>query len=158
MAVTQQQQPFTEAFNAWFASVADLHDVMTFERSANGDAVEIWFLIGGGALHGHAHPVGISIAAIKDGECWDFLFDEDLTATRDAGGWFCSLCPEDDRPSLPTIDALWKAHLFDRLQAWVGEKLRPATVLEFHRADGATWAHLTTEHSNTATETVTLRI
>lgn len=69
MAEIEQHQPFTEAFNAWFASAVDLHDIMAFERRADRDAVEINFLTGGGALHGYAHKGGISIEAVWDGEC-----------------------------------------------------------------------------------------
>ena len=155
MAHVQQQRLFTETFASWFAA-AGLHDIMAVEPCVGRDAVEITFLIGGGALRGYAHPVGISIAAIKDHECWDFLFDEDLVVERDAGGWFCSLCHVDEQPRFLTIDALWKAHLFERFQAWAEEKLRPATVVEFHRIDGATWAHLANEPSDTSTATVSL--
>lgn len=156
MVEIEQHRPFTEAFNAWFASSTDLHDIMMFLPSSERDAVEISFLSGQDALQGYGHPSGVSIAAIKDDECWDYLFDEDLVAELEAGGWFCSLCHVDEQPRFLTIDALWEAHLFDRLQSWVEEKLRPATALEFYRMDGATWAHLANEPSDTATTTVTL--
>ena len=155
MAAMAQHRPFTDAFSEWLAAATDLHDIMAFECK-NRDAVEIIFLTGGDSLHGYAHPFGISIAAIKDGECWDFLFDEDLVVERDAGGWFCSLCSVDEQPRFLTVDALWQAHLFDRLQAWVEEKLRPAMMLEFHQLTGVTWAHLANQPSDGATATVTL--
>ena len=143
----EQHRPFTEAFNAWFASAVDLHYIITVEASAECDAVDVSFLIGDGALQGCAHRAGISIAAMRDGECWDFLFDEDVVAETGAEGWFCSLCPPRDRPHFLTIETLWVAHLFEPLREWIDAKLRPAAVLEFCNEGGATSARLVANSS-----------
>lgn len=142
MTLTQQERPFTDAFGAWFAAAADLHDIMAFEPCKHRDAVEINFFPGSDALHGYAHPAGINVSAIKDGECWDFLFDEDLVAKRDAAGWFCALCPSYDRRHYPSIAELWTVHFFEALSKWIDDKLRPATTIAFHGHNGATSAKL----------------
>lgn len=134
--------PFVVALGAWYAAATDLHDIMVIEPSADRDAIEISFLFGGEAIQGYAHPCGISIAAMKGGECWDFLFDEDVVTGKDAEGWFCKACPAEDRPYFPSIETLWEAHLFEPLRRWVDEKLRPAAVLEFHEISGGTSARL----------------
>lgn len=157
MAPAQQTRPLTEAFTTWFA-VADLHEIMQFEPCEDRDAVEINFLIGRGALRGYGHPTGMSIAAMLDDECWDFLFDEDVVLESDAVAWYCSLCAPSDRRLFPSAEALWVDHLFDPLRRWIDKQLRPATALEFHRVEGATWARLMTlsEASKTATSVIFL--
>ncbi|EQB12156.1 hypothetical protein [Sphingobium lactosutens] len=158
MAHAQQQRLFTEAFASWFAA-AGLHDIMAVEPCVGRDAVEINFLIGGGAIRGYAHPVGISVSAVLGDECWDFLFDEDVVPVNDRAKWFCSFCEPNDRRLFLSIEALWIDHLFDPLRRWIDEQLRPATTLEFHRVEGATWARLTTEPteaSATATSVIAL--
>jgi hypothetical protein len=100
----------------------------------------------------------MSIAAMLDDECWDFLFDEDVVLESDAVAWYCSLCAPSDRRLFPSAEALWVDHLFDPLRRWIDKQLRPATALEFHRVEGATWARLMTlsEASKTATSVIFL--
>lgn len=154
----EHRRPFTEAFNAWFASAVDLHDIMQFEPFEDRDAMEISFLIGRGALLGYGHPTGISIAVMLDDECWDFLFDEEVVPENDEAAWHCSLCATSDRRLFPSVEALWMDHLFDPLRRWIDKQLRPATALEFHQVEGATWARLMmlSEASKTATSVIFL--
>lgn len=142
MVEAEQQRPYTEAFNAWFASAVDLHDIMAFERCEDRDAMEINFLTGGGALHGYAHNGGISIAAVWDGECWDFLFDEDVVAEHTTDGWHCSLCPADQRAFFSSVEALWTDHLFQPLWRWITMQLLRAKGVGFYGGGGMTWAKL----------------
>lgn len=137
--------PFATAFGAWFAVAVDLHDTMAFATGEDRDSIEINFLVGDGALRGYAHKEGISVAAMLDGECWDFMFDEDLVAVNDGADWVCSLCPSSHRRLFSSIEALWIDHLFEPLRRWGNEKLRPAISLEFHRQGDATWARLRNE-------------
>jgi len=143
----------------WFEEVTDLHEIITIEPCDASDAINISFSIGDGSIRGYAHAAGARISAMLGKECWDFLFDEDVVVQRGASDWFCTLCPAEDRQYFPAIEALWRDHLFARLRRWVDEQLRPATALEFHRMEGATWARLTTlsEESATATSVNLLR-
>ncbi|WP_069065492.1 hypothetical protein [Sphingobium sp. RAC03] len=158
MVAIKGARPFTEAFTSWFAA-AGLHELVAVEPCVDRDTVDISFLIGGRALQGYVHPSGISIAAMLGKECWDFLFDEDVVPVNDGAAWFCSLCEPNDCRLFPSIEALWVDHLFDPLRRWIDEQLRPATALEYHRVDGATWMRLTKEPkkaSVTATSLIAL--
>lgn len=156
MDAIEGARPFTEAFTSWFAA-AGLHDLVAFEPCADRDAVDVSFLIGGRTLQGYAHPSGISIAAMLGGECWDFLFDEDVMPVNDGAAWFCSLCEPNDRHLFPSIEVVWVDHLFDPLCRWIDEQLRPANALEYHRVEGATWVRLTNEPTSaTATSLIVL--
>lgn len=136
-------RPFSAAFGIWFAASVDLHNIMMVEPCTDRDAVTINFKIGGGALQGYAHPCGISVSALKDHECWDFLFDEDLVAENDAHGWLCTLCPEDSRQHFPSVEALWVDHLFEALRRWV-PTLGEAQGVGFCGDGGITWGKLIT--------------
>lgn len=143
MAVAADR-PFSAAFGIWFAASVDLHDIVVGEPCADRDAVMIHFLIGDDALQGYVHPHGINVSALKGHECWDFLFDEDLVAENDADGWFCVLCPANDRQYFRSIEALWVDHLFEALRRWVST-LNKAKGLGFYGGGGITWAKLITD-------------
>lgn len=137
-------RPFSVAFGIWFSASADLHDIVACEACADRDAVMIHFLIGDGALQGYAHSQGISVSALRDGECWDLLMDEDLVAENEADGWFCALCPADGRQHLPSIETLWADHLFEAFRRWVST-LGEAQGVGFYGGGGITWAKLITD-------------
>lgn len=140
--VSAQDRPFVRAFTEWFAAAVDLHDIMAFEPCEDRDAVEVNFLTGGGALHGYAHKGGISIAAVWDGECWDFLFDEDVVSELRPDGWCCSLCSADRQSYFPSVGALWVDHLFQPLRQWITMKLFMAKGIGFYGRGGMTRAKL----------------
>ncbi|MFC3442163.1 hypothetical protein ACFOKF_13380 [Sphingobium rhizovicinum] len=142
MAAILPEQSFANAFTSWLDAVADVRDIMVVEPCADRDAVDIKFVIGDGALHGYAHSAGISISALWDGECWDFLFDRDVVAECGSKGWFCTLCPTEERSFFPAIECLWEDHLFHPLRDWITTQLIPAKAIVLHGDGGATWARL----------------
>jgi hypothetical protein len=155
---TAHDRPFAHAFAEWFDGAVDLHDIMRIDPRPDRDEVEISFHFGDGALHGYAHQSGISISAMLGREVWDFLWDEDVLAQHGAAGWFCKLCPAEDRPYYPSIEALWAAHLFEALRLWIAEKLRPAEMLEFGGGDGMTWARLATDDQQPDNQAAIIRL
>ena len=150
--VSPRERPFTRAFTSWFATAADLHDTMVIDPSADHDAVDIKFRIGGGALQGFAHSAGISISALWKGECWDFLFDRDVVAQVGLGGWFCTLCSLEDQKHFASIEFLWIDHLFHPLAEWLKEIVIDSNLLIFYQAKGATWARILKHHLNEGRE------
>lgn len=137
-----RRRPFSDAFREWFTNAVDLHDIMSLRPASDHDAVEIVFSIGAGALQGYGHRNGISVAALRDQQVWDYLYDLDIVAEFSQDGWSCSLCIE-DREYFHSVEGLWATHSFEALRKWVDEILRPAEMLEFCGGDGVTWARLT---------------
>lgn len=115
--------PFIHAFLGSH-SAAGLGDVVIAHARTDRDAVDLEFPQTFGALEGHADAKGLSVAAIMDGECWDFVYDDDLLTQRGDGGWVCGLCPEGDRPSYTSPEVLWRHHLLDLFAAWCRNRLR----------------------------------
>ncbi len=126
---------FVSAFAGWFAT-ADLDDILTIKPTPDRDAVDINFCVSEGALQGYAQSSGISVAAMLGEECWDLLWDEDIVATCAKAGWFCSLCPVEERRYFPSIEALWLDHLFEPLGRWIANTLRFAQAVVFLREMG----------------------
>lgn len=94
-------------------------------------------------LEGGLTPTGLDIAAMRDGECWDFLLSLDVDPVEISSAWACSICEAEGRHErFETLEALWRDHLFDPLEAWIAKELAPARGLEFHQRGGATWASL----------------
>jgi len=134
-------EPFFNGFGRWFATTK-LNDIISFAPSPDSDAVEINFLIGGGAIQGYAHPAGISVSAMREGECWDFLFDRDVAIQDHLKGWFCTLCLAEDRSHFASVEALLQDHLFRPFDEWITTQLIPANAIGFYGGDGVTWAKL----------------
>lgn len=82
MNVDRPARPFVGTFIDWFAAMADLHNIIVIAPHADLDAIDFKFNTGGGALHGYVHAAGISVAAMWENECWDFLLDQDLAIAR----------------------------------------------------------------------------
>jgi len=74
--------------------------------------------------------------------CWDLLLSLEAAPIEDPeGGMTCTLCPAEDRPVFPSLDALWRDHLFEPFLDWINTKAAPATGLGLYRtAKGSTWA------------------
>jgi hypothetical protein len=43
-------------------------------------------------LDGSLHRSGIDIYAMQDGDCWDILWNSDISPAEFASGWGCRLC------------------------------------------------------------------
>ena len=43
-------------------------------------------------LDGSLHRSGIDIYAMRDGDCWDILWNSDISPAEFASGWGCRLC------------------------------------------------------------------
>jgi hypothetical protein len=92
---------------------------------------------------------------------WDGLTNPDLVyPAQRPGGWVCATCEREGHATLfPTAKAVWRDHLFDRLETWIADYLLPATYLGFFRTsdDGVNWVDLLKEASDKATYVVPLR-
>lgn len=135
------EQPFILAFLEWMAN-ANINDILRANPHPDRDAVEIEFPRTHGILKGYADGRGISIAAIKDDECWDFVLMEDLLAEEVEDGWRCSLCTPSDRAHFRSIKPLWEDHILRPLLTWIEARLRTSQGITLCEHDGITWAVL----------------
>ena len=94
-------------------------------------------------LEGSLTPTGLDIAAMRDGECWDLLLSLDVDPTEISSAWACLICEaEGKHERFATLEALWRDHLLDPLEAWIAKELASARGLKFYQQGGATWASL----------------
>lgn len=137
-----RHRPFVRAFTEWFARSTDLHDILVVEPHSEQDAIEISFQVGVGALRGYAHSIGVTVSAMRDEECYDFIFDQETVVADDENGYFCSLCSVKEPDYFASVEGLWEDHLLEPLHRWVDEVLRSAAVLELFQQGGMSWARL----------------
>jgi len=91
---------------------------------------------------------GIEIYAVRGGECWDIIWDSDISPKEFDNGWGCGLCidawakglyPKPDVYASP--NDLWIEHTLGPFRGWL-EKLVASAGIAFIDYDGATAAWL----------------
>jgi hypothetical protein len=95
---------------------------------------------------------GITVSAEWEGDCWDFLMDQDSYPEHGPTGYFCSLCLHYFREThpgeaftriFPSQEAVWADDIFEPFLEWVNDDLAKATYLVlFGTPDYGTWAKL----------------
>jgi hypothetical protein len=115
-------------------------------RRSNPEITEFDFGSTSPVLVGSLITLGdLVVAAEWQGECWDFLFSEEVRAENTPNGVLCSLCEQQGQRRLfPTSEALWRDHLFLPLETWIRTKLAVADAVALYRTSngGARWARL----------------
>ena len=110
------------------------------------DGIEFGFAVANPVLVGALITGGeLVVAAEWEGECWDFLFCEEARPKETSTGYVCWICEaEGKHRTFPTIEALWRNHLFRPLEDWITTKLADAQAVALCRSDsgGTTWARL----------------
>lgn len=130
------------AFEAWHDDPATRPPLPIIAIQIDDDRIDLQIKTRRNVLRGHLRPDDITIAAEYGGETWDLLFTLDVYPEPVAGGVVCMICEESDRRLFPTVEELWRDHLFDPFGKWIAEKVVGAGVLAFYKLDGggATWA------------------
>jgi hypothetical protein len=80
-----------------------------------------------------------------EGQNWDVLLNLDTRPRRLArGGYTCECCKRQNRRIFPSLDALWRDHLFEPFLAWVNGELAVADTIGLYGspAEGYTQAKL----------------
>jgi hypothetical protein len=103
---------------------------------------------GWNCLHGSLSDNGINIYAVRSEECWDIIWDSDISPKEFDNGWGCGLCidawekglyPKPESYGSPEV--LWVEHTLVPFSDWL-EKLATSTGIAFIDYDGATEALL----------------
>jgi hypothetical protein len=102
-------------------------------------------------LHGSLSDNGINIYAVRSEECWDIIWDSDISPKEFDNGWGCGLCIDAwekglyPKPSsYGSPEALWVEHTLEPFRDWL-EKLKKSAGVAFIDYDGATEAKLLQE-------------
>jgi hypothetical protein len=106
---------------------------------------------GWNCLHGSLSDNGINIYAVRSEECWDIIWDSDISPKEFDNGWGCGLCidawekglyPKPESYGSPEV--LWVEHTLVPFSDWL-EKLATSTGIAFIDYGGATEAKLLRE-------------
>ena len=102
-------------------------------------------------LQGSLNHCGINIYAMRGGECWDIIWDSDISPKEFDNRWGCGLCIDAwekglyPKPALySSPETLWIEHTLEPFRDWLGKLVASAGVV-FVDYDGATAAWLLLE-------------
>ncbi len=135
-------------FLAWLErSALPVRIVITNSRSNHvGFEIEGWK-----CLHGSLSDNGINIYAVRSEECWDIIWDSDISLKEFDNGWGCGLCIDAWQQGLypkpasyASPGAVWIEHTLEPFRDWL-EKLAASAGIAFIDYDGATEARLVQE-------------
>lgn len=134
------------AFFDWLAEAQPRLTAPVHIRRSTPEFTEFDFGSASSVLIGSLTTCGdLIIAAEWQGECWDFLFSEEVRLKRTPNGTLCSICEQQGQRRLfPTSEALWRDHLFLPLETWIKTKLAVAEAVALYQTPkgGARWARL----------------
>jgi NAD-dependent dihydropyrimidine dehydrogenase PreA subunit len=106
---------------------------------------------GWNCFHGSLNHCGINIYAMHGGDCWDIIWDSDISPKEFDNGWGCGLCIDAwekglyPKPaSYGSPEVLWVEHTLEPFRDWL-EKLVRSAGIAFIDYDGATEAKLLRE-------------
>jgi hypothetical protein len=119
---------------------------------ANIDPNHVKFSIEGwDCLRCSLNHCGIEIYAVRGGECWDIIWDSDISLKEFDNGWGCGLCIDAWQQGLypkpasyASPRAVWIEHTLEPFRDWL-EKLAASAGIAFIDYDGATEARLVQE-------------
>jgi hypothetical protein len=157
--MTPPHQPdLQRAFLAWLDEARPRLAVAIHIRPSTSEMLEFSFALAGAVLAGALTTGGdLAVTAEWEGECWDFLFSEEVRPQTTPDGFVCSLCETQGKHRIfPNIEALWHDHLFDPFEQWINTKLAVARAVALYRTDngGATWARLVSACDPTGSPTI----
>ncbi|UEM18469.1 hypothetical protein JL100_015210 [Skermanella mucosa] len=121
-------------------------------RVADIDPNQVSFSIEGwDCLRCSLNHRGIEIYAVRGGECWDIIWDSDISLQEFDNGWGCGLCIDAWQQGLypkpasyASPEAVWTEHTLEPFRDWL-EKLAASAGIAFIDYDGATEARLVQE-------------
>jgi hypothetical protein len=84
----------------------------------------------------------LSVFVDWQGRNWDTLLSLDVKPRRRArGGYTCECCQRRDRRVFPSLDALWRDHLFEPFGAWVNGELAVADTIGLTGSPSVGYTH-----------------
>lgn len=75
--------------------------------------------------------MGIRIAAIREGEIFDWIFDYDALILETKNGYVCDFC-EGEKIIYPTLEAFAIAHTFEFFLTWCNENIATSQGLALY--------------------------
>ena len=72
----------------------------------------------------------------------DLLASFEAEPIRGKNGYYCGLCPQEDRGSYASRDEIWRDEIFNPFLNWVNNQLATASYIEFYEQTSYTAAKL----------------
>lgn len=91
----------------------------------------------------------ITVTVDWEGRNWDTIFNAEVNPRRSRLGYICEHCQPGSRRVFPTLEALWRDHLFEPFLSWLNYELAVSDVIGLcgSPSDGYTYAMLLTDQA-----------
>jgi hypothetical protein len=146
MAADSDNAALQGAFLDWLADARPRLLISVHVRHSTPEVIEFGFEGADSVLVGSLIARGdLVVAADWQGDCWDFLLSEEVRPQQVKEGIVCSICEREGRHRIfPTMQALWRDHLFLPLENWINTKVAIAKAIALYQTPngGARWARL----------------
>lgn len=84
----------------------------------------------------------LNVGVFWQGMIWDILLSLEYSPMHVRSGYQCLLCLDEERRIYPTLEALWRDHIFEPFLEWTNSKLAMADHIAVFEMNGSTWATL----------------
>jgi hypothetical protein len=131
------------AFFQWYATNEDRFAIRLKLLKHTGACLDIGFCGINPILTAHLIDDGLNVSVVSEGTYWDTILDLDALPKRAPGGYVCDFCLEGHRRVFPSLEDLWRDHLFEPFLEWVNDDLAKAEALAISGTpDWVGWARL----------------
>ena len=84
----------------------------------------------------------LNVSVFWQGMFWDMLLSLEYSPMHIRSGYQCLLCLDEERRIYPTLEVLWRDHLFEPFLEWTNSKLAMADHIAAFSINGSSWATL----------------
>jgi hypothetical protein len=117
------------SFCQWYAANEDRFAIKLELLKHAKSCLEIGFVSINRILVAHLVDNGIRVSVVSQAKYWDTILDLDAIPKRVPAGYVCDLCLAEDRAVFPSLEALWRDHVFEPFLVWVNDELAKAEAI-----------------------------
>ena len=137
------RRPLHNSFIQWYAANEDKFAIKLELLKPTDACLDVGFRAINAILTAHLVEDEVSVAVMSQGTFWDTILHLDALPKRVPGGYVCDFCEEEYRRIFPSLEALWRDHLFEPFLEWVNDELAKAVAICISGTpDWVGWARL----------------
>jgi hypothetical protein len=137
------RRPLHNDFFQWYATNEDRFSIRLELLRHTGGCLDIGFRGINPILTAHLSDDEITVSVVSEGTYWDTILDLDSLPKPARGGYVCDFCLEEHQRVFPSLEDLWRDHLFEPFLDWVNDDLAKAEGLFISGTpDWVGWARL----------------
>lgn len=127
----------------WFSSLSSFGEISPVPREQRRTSTEFRLSNLHPTIRVFVSATTLALAIHYKGRCWDVLSCFEKGAEKVPGGWANPFSAPEQQRIYSSVDAMWKAEVFDTFCEWFVATFNAAQALILYATrDGSTWAQL----------------